>query len=36
MCENGIEMERLQGPFHLHTFELAVLNLQDKRLLVQL
>jgi hypothetical protein len=34
MCENGLEMETLQGPFHLQTFELAVLNLQDKSLLI--
>ena len=36
MCGNGLEMEKLQGPFYLQIFELAVLNLQDKSLLVQL
>jgi hypothetical protein len=36
MCENALEMETLQGPFHLQTFELAVLNLHYKSLLVQL
>jgi hypothetical protein len=34
MCQNGLEMETPQGPFHLQDFEPVLLNLQDKSLLV--